>query len=139
METITIATDLHIPLSELSFSAIRAGGPGGQHVNKSSTAVQLRFDISASSLPQEIKQRLLSRSDQRISSDGILTIRSQQSRSQEQNKRIAISIFTGLIAASLKKTTKRRPTKPGKNAIARRLDNKKLRSQVKQQRGKVRY
>ena len=101
-----------IPESEVEFSAIRAQGPGGQHVNKASTAVHLRFDIAASSLPVEIKERLLARSDSRISADGVLVIKAQGSRSLESNKAEALARLHALIERAAHVPKPRKPTRP---------------------------
>ncbi len=123
---------------EYHFVAIRAQGAGGQNVNKVSSAVQLRFDIRASSLPDWVKQRLLNASDQRINSDGVLVIKAQNSRSQPKNKDDAIARLESLVAAASKRVARRIPTKPSKSAKRKRVDEKTRRSTTKRLRGKVR-
>jgi ribosome-associated protein len=126
-----------IPESELIVTGIRAQGPGGQNVNKVSSAVQLRFDIPASTaLPDPVKKRLLSLSDRRISSTGVVTIKAQRSRSQEKNRIDALKRLNNLISAATFVAKKRLPTKPRKTPNQTRLDEKSRRSRLKQSRGK---
>lgn len=124
--------------NEYQFVAIRAQGAGGQNVNKVSSAVQLRFDITASSLPQWVKQRLLNLSDQRISSDGVLVIKAQNSRSQPQNKDDAVARLEALVAEASRRLPPRIATKPTKASKRRRVDAKTRRGTTKSLRGKVR-
>lgn len=128
---------IRIDETELDFQAIRAQGSGGQNVNKVSTAVHLRFNIPASSLPEEVKQQLLAYPDQRITSDGNIVIKAQESRSQVKNKQDAIGRLCDLIRTATQRKKKRRPTRPTKAAKERRLKGKTQRGQVKQLRGKV--
>lgn len=123
--------------SKVEFSAIRAQGPGGQHVNKSSTAVQLRFDILASGLPEAVKVRLLCTPDSRISSAGVVLIKAQGSRSQEANKADALARLSELIAAAEHIPRKRRPTRPTLASKRRRLEGKSKRAEIKSGRAKV--
>lgn len=116
------ATD--IPESELDFSAIRASGPGGQNVNKVSTAIHLRFDIHASSLPESLKADLLALRDRRISTDGILVIKAQRSRSQENNRQDAIDRLDELLAKAQFKHKRRRASRPSRSSVRKRLDSK---------------
>lgn len=123
--------------SEVEFIAIRAQGAGGQNINKVSNAVHLRFDIAASSLPDEIKQRLLALRDQRISSDGIVVIKAQRHRSLERNREDGLIRLRELIAAAAFVPVLRRPTKPTRSAQRKRVDSKVKRGQVKLLRGRV--
>jgi len=123
--------------NEVEFTAIRASGSGGQKVNKVSAAIHLRFDIEASSLPEFYKERLLELKDKRITKDGIIVIKAQQHRSQEQNREEALERLVELIK-SVNITQKRRvATKPTKGSQKRRLNSKKQHAQKKKLRGKV--
>ncbi|HWY23399.1 MAG TPA: alternative ribosome rescue aminoacyl-tRNA hydrolase ArfB [Nevskia sp.] len=128
---------LSLPLEEIELSAMRAQGSGGQHVNKTSSAIHLRFDIRASSLPEELKARLLARADQRITRDGVVVIKAQQHRSQEQNREAALERLRELIAAATVVPRKRRATKPSRSSQRKRLEGKTQRGRLKALRGKV--
>jgi ribosome-associated protein len=122
---------------EVEFSAIRAQGAGGQNVNKVSSAIHLRFDIHASSLPEEIKQRLLSLSDSRITQDGVLVLKAQQHRTQEMNRSDALNRLQEVIDSVATPPKPRRATKPSYGAKQRRLVGKSQRSEIKSSRGRV--
>jgi ribosome-associated protein len=126
-----------VPPEEVDMTAIRAQGAGGQNVNKVSCAVHLRFDIAASSLPEAIRERLLKLGDQRISSEGVVVIKAQEFRSLEKNRAEALRRLHELIDSVAVLPKKRRPTKPSKTAVAKRLDGKSRRATVKAGRGKV--
>jgi len=126
-----ISTHVVIPDSEMEFHAMRSQGAGGQHVNKVSSAVHLRFDIRASSLPPSYKEALLKVRDHRISSDGVVTIKAQQSRSQEQNRQDALNRLRALIQSVAVPRKKRKPTVPTPTSKRRRLDSKAKRGRLK--------
>jgi ribosome-associated protein len=126
-----------IDINQVELSAIRAQGPGGQNVNKVSSAVHLRFAIAASSLPDFIKERLLALRDSRITRDGVVVIKAQQSRSQEANKEDALRRLQELVDSVAVLPTVRRPTKPTRSSQRRRLDGKAKDGERKQLRGKV--
>ena len=133
----TPAPTLTIPESEVEFTAIRAQGAGGQNVNKVSSAVHLRFDIRASSLPDDIKQRLLALRDQRITTEGVIVIKAQTTRSQDMNRADALRRLQALVDGVAVPPKARRPTKPTYGSKQRRLEGKSQRSVVKAGRGKV--
>lgn len=126
-----------VPETEVEFHAIRAQGPGGQHTNKASTAVHLRFSIHASGMPQAAKERLLACGDSRISTDGVLVIKSQSSRSLEQNKAEALARLQELVAEACRTPRIRKATRPSRSSRLRRLEGKTRRSGVKAGRAKV--
>ncbi len=128
---LTITAKLSIPLSEIEIKAVRSQGAGGQNVNKVSSAIHLRFDVRASSLPDAIKERLLLLHDQRLTRDGVLVIKAQEHRSQEQNLDEALDRLRQLILRVAVLPKRRRPTQPTRSSQIRRLEGKTLRGRIK--------
>jgi len=123
--------------SEVEISAVRAQGAGGQNVNKVSSAIHLRFDVAASSLPEAVKARLLGRADRRLSDEGVIVIKAQRHRSQDLNRRDALARLNELVARAAHVPTPRRPTRPTRASRERRLEGKSVRGQIKAARAKI--
>jgi ribosome-associated protein len=138
MPTIRVTAAIALDERELEEHFVRASGPGGQNVNKVSTAVELRFDVRASSLPQDVKERLLALAGHRATADGVLLIDSREHRTQTQNREAARARLVALVQLAAKRPKARKPTKPRKGAREKRLESKKHRGAIKALRGRQR-
>jgi ribosome-associated protein len=134
---VSTAVMIRIPATEIEWTAIRAQGAGGQNVNKVSTALHLRFDIAASSLPDTVKARLLAHRDQRISADGIVVIKAQRYRSQDKNRADALARLHDLVASAATVPRVRKATKPTRSSQRRRVDSKVKRGELKASRSRI--
>ena len=132
-----ITSNISIADSEIEFSAVRSQGPGGQNVNKVSTAIHLRFDVIASNLPEAVKSKLLGMRDARINTDGVIVIKAQKFRSQEKNRLESLERLDELLQKSQHVQKARRKTRPSRSSVRKRLDSKKKQGSVKKNRGKV--
>ena len=132
-------TIFHIPTDEVELTAIRSQGPGGQNVNKVSSAIQLRFDVGASILPPELKERVLALRDHRLTKGGVVVIKSQEHRSQDMNRMAALLRLHDLLELAALVQKPRKPTRPTRSSQVKRVENKVKRGQTKALRGKANF
>ena len=132
-------TIFHIPTDEVELTAIRSQGPGGQNVNKVSSAIQLRFDVGASSLPPELKERVLALRDHRLTKGGVVVIKSQEHRSQDMNRMAALLRLHDLLELAALVQKPRKPTRPTRSSQVKRVESKVKRGQMKALRGKANF
>ncbi len=135
---LNLTADLSVPLHEIEMQAVCSSGPGGQNVNKVATAIHLRFDVKASSLPWPVKQRLLRSHDRRMTKSGVIVIKAQQHRRQEFNRDAALNRLKKIILKAMAKPKKRKATRPSRNSIERRIHGKVKRGRLKVLRKRVR-
>jgi ribosome-associated protein len=132
-------TIFHIPTDEVELTAVRSQGPGGQNVNKVSSAIQLRFDVGASSLPPELKERVLALRDHRLTKGGVVVIKSQEHRSQDMNRMAALLRLHDLLELAAMVQKPRKPTRPTRSSQVKRVESKVKRGQTKALRGKANF
>ena len=138
VDVLNINDVIDIPVGEISFSAVRSSGAGGQNVNKVATAIHLRFDSAASpTLPDYVKERLVGLGDRRITPNGVVIIKAQEHRTQERNRQAAMDRLRELILTVLVEKKPRKPTKPSKRSLQKRIDGKRRRGDLKQSRSNI--
>jgi ribosome-associated protein len=138
VDVLKINDVIDIPVDEINFSAVRSSGAGGQNVNKVATAIHLRFDSAASpTLPDYVKERLVALGDRRITPNGVVIIKAREHRTQERNRQAAMERLRELILTVLVEKKRRRPTKPSRRSLQKRIDGKRRRGDLKQSRSNI--